>query len=156
MAKIVTVGYGGLESPHHLKRAIEEAFGSNYTLIDVRYKPVSKNPEWNYRHLVAVFGNRYRWLREWGNQGRFEGGGVAIADYEKGEAVVEAELAAGKVVVLMCQCPRVGSCHRRVVAAEFEARHPSVEVVHWRPTSVPQEQLDLWSVDAPADSYPSE
>jgi hypothetical protein len=78
-------------------------------LVDVRMVPRTRwAPLWNSSALHVRLGDRYAWLREFGNRnykGTFEQ--IEIADFPAGEKRLRellAKDATGKAVVLLCGC----------------------------------------------------
>jgi uncharacterized protein (DUF488 family) len=100
-------------------------------LVDVRMVPRTRwQPQWNATVLRARLGDRYVWLREFGNRnykGTFEQ--IEIADFPAGEKRLREIVAPGKAVVLLCGCRDVNVCHRKVVA-ELLAQAWQADVVH--------------------------
>jgi hypothetical protein len=80
--------------------------------------------------LPAWLGERYLWLREFGNRnykGTFEQ--IEIADFPTGEKRLRESIAPGKAVALLCGCRDVNVCHRKVVAERL-AQAWKTDVVH--------------------------
>lgn len=91
-------------------------------LVDIRYQPVSKNPDWCKANLQRVFGRRYTWARELGNMNYNQPLPIEILHPEAGLREV-ANLASKSVVVLMCACRNSETCHRRMVAGMIENQY---------------------------------
>ena len=85
-------------------------------LVDVRMVPRTRwQPQWNAAVLRAQLGDRYVWLREFGNRnykGTFEQ--IDIADFPTGEQRLRDLTVPGKAVVLLCGCRDVNVCVRSV------------------------------------------
>jgi uncharacterized protein (DUF488 family) len=100
-------------------------------LVDVRMVPRSRwAPEWNAVVLAKRFGERYVWLKQFGNRnykGTFEQ--IEIADFPAGEKRLREITSTGKAVVLLCGCRDVNLCHRKVVA-DWLAGLWKAEVTH--------------------------
>jgi uncharacterized protein (DUF488 family) len=109
--------------------AVVERFAA--ILVDVRMVPRTRwQPQWNAAVLRARLGDRYVWLREFGNRnykGTFEQ--IEIADFPAGEKRLREITAPGKAVVLLCGCKDVNLCHRKVVA-EMLAATWEADMVH--------------------------
>jgi len=58
MHPLYTFGYSG-RSPHHL-RALAEALDA--VVVDIRFRPRSRIPDWNAGRLQKLLGDRYRHL----------------------------------------------------------------------------------------------
>ena len=87
----------------------------NAILVDVRYQPFSRNPQWTRKTLTAALGQRYVHVGALGNR-NYRGGPTDIADLDAGTAAVETLLDFYPAVALMCVCSDVNTCHRKVVA----------------------------------------
>ena len=99
-------------------------------LVDVRMVPRSRAPIWNGSTLHKRLGDRYVWLREFGNRnykGTVEQ--IEIADFPAGAAKLQAIAAGGRAIILLCGCPEVATCHRKVLA-EWLAQAWKAEVMH--------------------------
>src|SRR4051812_3647896 len=123
---LFTFGYAAGKLEDLVKLAREGA-----VVVDTRFAPTSRLPEWRQPALQRVLGPAYR--HEWrlGNA-QYRSGGLAIVDLEGGAASVAA-LAATQPVVLLCACADLGRCHRKVIAEHLRGRYPGVEVVHLGP-----------------------
>jgi uncharacterized protein (DUF488 family) len=124
---IYTLGYSGWRIED--VEAVLERFAA--ILVDVRMVPRTRwQPQWNAAVLRARLGDRYVWLREFGNRnykGTFEQ--IEIADFPAGEKRLREITGTGKAVVLLCGCRDVTVCHRKVVA-EMLAATWQADVVH--------------------------
>lgn len=113
-------GYSG-HKPEELKRI---AYLLGAVVVDIRYKPYSRVPGWNYTALVNLFGvQNYQWVQALGNRnysGQY-GEGVQIANIRQGLGILK-ELAHYHPLILLCRCPLFLTCHRSEVALEFENR----------------------------------
>lgn len=127
---LATVGYQGWRDLETMLSMLNRLF-SQWVLVDVRFRPKSPNPRWRRETLQRRLGDRYLWLREWGNAAHASGR-LLIFDYEAGRAVVRRLLDTGATPVLLCACRCVESCHRRVVAERF-AEETGVLVCHIQP-----------------------
>jgi hypothetical protein len=104
-------------------------------LVDVRMVPRSRwAPAWNASALAARFGDRYLWLREFGNvnyKGTFEQ--IEIADFPTGISVLSNRTGqpfeGAKNIILLCGCRDVNVCHRKVLAERL-AESWKAEVIH--------------------------
>jgi uncharacterized protein (DUF488 family) len=133
---IYTLGYSGWKI-EDVEAALERL---DAVLVDVRMVPRSRwAPLWNGAVLHNRLGDRYVWLREFGNR-NYKGtfAEIEIADLPTGEKRLReflAKDATGKAVVLMCACRDINVCHRKVLA-EWLAQAWKADVVHLAPSRV--------------------
>ncbi len=123
---IYTLGYVGWKIED-----IEVVIGRlDATLVDVRMVPRSRAPIWNGSTLHKRLGDRYVSVRELGNR-NYKGtvDQIEIADFPVGAAKLQTIAADGRAIVLLCGCPDVAACHRKVLA-EWLAQAWKAEVVH--------------------------
>jgi len=130
---IYTLGYIGrkLESVD----ALLARFGA--ILVDVRMVPRSRTAIWNSGILRRHFGEqRYVWLKEFGNRnykGTFEQ--IEIVNFPAGEQRLrELITTTGRPVMLMCGCPDVNTCHRKLLA-EWLSQRWNAPIEHLLPRS---------------------
>jgi uncharacterized protein (DUF488 family) len=127
MMTIYTLGYSGWKI-EDVEAVLERL---DAILVDVRMVPRTRwQPQWNAAVLHARLGDRYVWLREFGNRnykGTFEQ--IEIADFPAGKKRLREIAAPGKAIVLLCACRDVNICHRKVVA-EMLAATWKAAVVH--------------------------
>lgn len=128
--QVYLAGYGG-RTREWLASA---AHRHDATVIDIRYSPRSRRPEWSKRRLAAFLGNhadgtaRYVHIPEWGNANYRNSGDIVIADFAAGLERWEVETHS---TILLCQCPNVSTCHRKVVADLLSsAREVTVTDLH--------------------------
>lgn len=151
--KLFTVGYTGVKLPA-LQAFVEQ---ENLVLIDSRFQPRSRAPQWNRGPLEKTFGDRYAHVAGFGNV-NYKGGPILIQGMEMGIAQVERILQRCDGILLMCVCADLHTCHRKVVSQTLE-QHFSVEAVHLsaanfggKPPTPPAppvdwDQLLLWNKD---------
>ena len=103
-------------------------------LVDVRMVPRSRAPTWNSGVLARRLGDRYVWLKQFGNRnykGNFDQ--IEIADFPAGEQSLReltgAGPAAGKGIILFCGCSDANICHRKVLA-DWLAKSWGADVAH--------------------------
>lgn len=129
--KIYTLGYSGWDIED--VKSVLDRLGA--VLVDVRMVPRPRwTPIWKAEALRARFGDRYVWLRDFGNvnyKGTFEE--IKIADFPAGMKRL-ADLSGlpfegGKNVILLCGCRDVNVCHRKVIAERL-AKEWTLEVEH--------------------------
>jgi len=132
MQQLYTVGYQNVRQQESLRRWIEE---HKAWLIDVRFSPRARDPQWRQKHLEDVFGFRYQWVQALGNK-NFKGGPTDLADVQTGVRVVSQLLKTGPVV-LMCACWSWTTCHRRE-AADAIIEAVGGNVIHLQPADLPK------------------
>jgi uncharacterized protein (DUF488 family) len=108
--KIYTLGYQGRK----LRDIKLLAAHLSATVIDIRYSPTSRNPEYRGAAPIGVLGNQYQWLRKFGNANyKQPGAPIQIVYYDEGRKGLE-HMATD--IILMCVCRDYTHCHRKVVA----------------------------------------
>ena len=121
---LYTFGYSG-RTPHELQTLAEKL---NAVVVDIRFSPRSRIPDWSGGRLQNLLGDRYRHLPSLGNR-NYKGGPIEFVDLEAG--VVEVgELLRQQPVILLCVCADVQRCHR-LPAAEAIATRYEVTVEHF-------------------------
>lgn len=145
---IYTLGYNGWKIEE-----VEAVLAQlDAILVDVRMVPRTRwTPQWNGSVLHDRLGDRYVWLKQFGNR-NYKGtvDQIEIADFPTGErrlrelikkgsddsAAIPATAPAlpsvseaGKSIILMCGCRDVNVCHRKPLA-EWLANVWKAEVVH--------------------------
>lgn len=117
MQPLYTFGYSG-RLPDQLQALVEQL---DAVVVDIRFSPRSRIPDWNGGRLQKLLGKRYRHLRALGNR-NYKGGPVEFVDLAAG--VVEVgELLRQQPVVLLCVCADVQRCHRLLAAEAIAARY---------------------------------
>lgn len=112
---IYTLGYSGWKI-EDVARLVDRL---DAILVDVRLSPRSRNPVFSGKRLTERFGDRYIWLRGFGNVNyRQPDAPVRLADFDGGlrrlcERMLQEDT---NDVILLCACRDVGVCHRKVVA----------------------------------------
>jgi uncharacterized protein (DUF488 family) len=133
MNKLYTMGYQGMRGVYNL---LEFAIPLDATIVDIRYQPWSQNEEWTKATLLQrlcdlQFGSlkcRYVHIKELGNLNYKTGGPIEIWLPEVGMARLDEQLKA-KPCILLCRCPDVEQCHRKVVA-DLAVKWLGVSVEH--------------------------
>lgn len=121
---VYTAGYGG--------RGIEEllaagkrlrAEGAAPLLVDIRYKPWSKQPGWGKRELQERLKARYRHVPELGNANAgIQGAPIEIPLLERGLDLICQLLESGETPILLCGCRKPAGCHRSIVSSALHQR----------------------------------
>jgi hypothetical protein len=89
------------------------------TLVDIRYSPNSRDPQWRQRALKEKLGFRYFHCRDLGNAVYKQGGSIEFVDLPRGIATL-ARLLQAKNVIVLCACWNRETCHRAKIAEAFE------------------------------------
>lgn len=131
MHQLYTVGYQSIKLPA-LKQWIEN---KGAWLIDVRFSPRARDPQWRQSNLENVFGFRYQWVQALGNR-NFKGGPTDLVDVQTGIRIVS-QLLKTADVVLMCACWSWSKCHRREVADAI-VQAVGGTVYHLQPADLPK------------------
>jgi hypothetical protein len=134
--KLYTIGYQGLRGVYQL---LNFAVPLDADIIDIRFTPYSKNEEWTQATLLnrlcdLQFGGlkpRYVHIKELGNVNYKGDGPIELLHAEFGMARLEERLKQ-KPCILLCRCPEVNQCHRKVVA-DLAERWWGIKVEHLRP-----------------------
>ena len=122
MNVLYTLGYTGIE-PFQL---LSLAQFLRAVVIDTRYSSRSRAPQWNGMELAKLFGKRYEHLPALANLNYKSGGPIEI-NLPNIQQVVS--ILTGQSVILICSCPDVETCHRRIVAGMVKAAF-SCSVIH--------------------------
>jgi uncharacterized protein (DUF488 family) len=115
--QIFTVGY---QSYKKLDKLVELTREKQALLVDIRYRPYSKDEQWQAVHIQQAFlaagmPGTYWWVRELGNQNYNTGAGIKLWDPKEGVARIK-KFAEQQTIILMCGCWDYAHCHRKVVA----------------------------------------
>jgi uncharacterized protein (DUF488 family) len=106
MHQLYTFGYGG-QLPDQLRAPAEHL---DAVVVDIRFSPRSRIPDWTAGRLQKLLGERYRHLPALGNR-NYKSGPIEFVDLETG-AVEVGELLSQQPVILLCACADVQRCHR--------------------------------------------
>lgn len=108
---IYTVGTEGL-APADLARWATAT--GEPAMLDIRWSPWSRRPEWNMPALLATM-PQYLWLgRVLGNR-EYKENRIELADPERGVRIASRVLQR-RSIVLLCHCASHWSCHRAEAA----------------------------------------
>jgi hypothetical protein len=137
--QIFTVGY---QSYKKLDKLVELTREKQALLVDIRYRPYSKDEQWQADHIQQAFltagmPGTYWWVRELGNVNYNTGAGSKLWDPSEGVSKIR-KFAEQKPVILLCGCWDLLTCHRLPVAALLE-KELGVQVEHI--LAVPKEAL---------------
>ena len=117
-------------------------------LIDTRFSPKSRRPEWREGVLREKYGARYRTAGAYLGNVNFQGGPIQIADLEEGLRGLRLYLSEGHDLILLCQCPIYASCHRKVLVDQLVER-TSVEVIQPGVMGTSSETIMALSIQQP-------
>ena len=98
-------------------------------LIDTRYSPNSKMPQWTGSALKAKYGDRYRFAGKFLGNVNYKGGPMTLANPARGIQGLVMYLNEGYDLILLCQCPEFSACHRRLIVDLLQGAMPEVGVV---------------------------
>jgi len=132
--KIYTIGYSG-RTPSELLEIVE-LLGAQ--LVDVRYSPASRLPQWSGLRLRQLFGERYTHLRQFGNVNYKNGGPIQLVDYASGKVYLDA---LERPAILMCVCSNPAICHRTTIANLLRA--DGFEVVEYHDARPPSDAMAI-------------
>jgi len=125
---IFTAGYSG-HTVDELRRAAEDL---NAAVVDIRYSPLSRRPEWRRERLQTALGDSYFWCHHLGNMNYKGNGPIEIAHPDCGVRFVRYVLRRYfPHMILICGCRKPATCHRTVVATLLRDRGFSVEELVW-------------------------
>jgi len=110
MKQLYDMGYGTIKKVGALHDFVK---ANNAVLVDVRFSPRARNPDYNKNALMDRFGTRYLHITQLGNKD-YKGDGIDFVDLEAGLKLVAAELEY-RPVILMCACWQRSTCHRLAI-----------------------------------------
>ena len=108
--KIYGLGYTG-RTPEQIRKIAEE---KNAVVLDIRFSPRSRNPQFAGSNIAASLVGRYQHVRDLGNR-NYKGGPIDIVDFEEGRKIIDQIGETGQNVILMCMCKKPSVCHRTIV-----------------------------------------
>jgi hypothetical protein len=145
--KVIPFGYGATGSMACLASLMQKP---STLLIDTRYSPNARRPEWRKGALERKYGQRYRWAGAYlGNVNYNNGGPIQIANPVRGIHQLCGYLKEGYDLVLLCWCPEYQQCHRRVVVEMLTTQMPEVEAVYPDMQAAPVDIIPALSIWQP-------
>lgn len=109
-AIIYTIGYAGWR-PAHLKETVESR---GALLVDVRYSPRSRAPQWTKKALQDLVGPDNYWhCKDLGNENFKSGGDIKL---HNPDAAIAALKEVQRPLILLCGCKDHRICHRTQAA----------------------------------------
>jgi hypothetical protein len=88
-------------------------------LVDVRYSPNSRDPQWRRKAIEKKLGLRYIHLKDLGNISYKQAGSIKFVDLPRGIATLARFLQANNVIIL-CACWHREICHRVKIGEVLE------------------------------------
>ena len=134
MTTIFTLGYTGTK-PEQIKAL---AARLHAVVVDVRFSPRSRVPQWAEANLKALLGKQYMHVKDLGNVNYRGDGPMKLLDPGKA-AITLGPILKQQSVILLCACKDVETCHRKK-AAEYLAEAFSLPVVHLGPKDLAASQ----------------
>lgn len=120
---IYTAGYAG-----HSISDLQSA-APNALVVDIRFRPVSRQPEWRQDALQRVLGTGYIHAKGFGNA-EYATGGMRLHDPEAAWDMLQHSIHAAPIV-LLCACRSPNACHRTVVAQWLRSKGYEVRELEW-------------------------
>lgn len=118
-SQLYDLGYNDLKKAEELAQ-IAKALDA--VIVDIRFMPHTRNPEFGKNHLQEILGKDYIHVGALGNKNYRGEGEIQLVNTDEGMNVIH-KLLETKSVILMCACWKRSECHRLIVANEYEARH---------------------------------
>lgn len=101
----------------------------NAILIDIRFNPTDRKPQWGKDYLKLLLKDKYRHIPSLGNRAKSESGQISIQNLNLGIRVIT-ELKVN--LVLMCSCRNENDCHRQVIAQKLRDNGTETrEITDW-------------------------
>jgi hypothetical protein len=121
--QLYDLGYMEIGNIKSVEKAVKEL---DAILLDVRFSPRSRNPQYNKSFLEKVFNTNpartgYLPVKDLGNR-NYKGGPVDFVDIENGLAIIHTWLEI-RPVILMCGCWNRAECHRLEIANTFHSAY---------------------------------
>lgn len=124
--RLYTLGYTTLRDAAGMKRLADRL---DATIVDIRYSPRSRAPQWSRLRLTELLGARYMHLQALGNELYKDPRGlIRLVNPQIGTAVLR-RLLLETAGILVCACKDLKTCHR-LAAAKHICKELSIEVTH--------------------------
>lgn len=132
LGTLYTFGYATVRDGKGLRARLDDKVD---LVIDVRINRFSGLIPFSTRtqETVERAGYEYLWVQGLGNAGHRRPGPMRLVNPSHVEVVL-AELREGRNVALMCACPNIWRCHRRLISQLVREAIPEVEVVNLQPS----------------------
>jgi hypothetical protein len=110
---------------------VEALVALDVTLVDIGLYALSERGCGQGWWLAERFGQYYWRVPDLGNVWYQQPEhALRLANPERGLPLLLARLADGEALALLCGCPRLERCHRKLVADLVQERLPRVQVIH--------------------------
>jgi hypothetical protein len=109
----------GYQEIKKLQKLVSLVDALDAILVDVRYSPNSRDPQWRQRAIEKKLGLRYFHLRDLGNKAYKQAGTIEFVDLPRGIATLARFLQSNNVIIL-CGCWNRENCHRVKIVEAFE------------------------------------
>jgi hypothetical protein len=130
--QVVTFGYQGADAA----AIIDAVQKLDMVLVDIRLSARSRAQAWSGARLHTVLQERYVHVPALGNMNyRSSNAEIVLKDADAGVEIVKRLLAEGKKPLLMCVCPDVRWCHRKIVGDTL-VNALGVTVTHHSPATL--------------------
>lgn len=127
----------GYSSRYAMQRIDELMQQPNMLLVDTRYYPTSRLPQWRKQTLQCVYKDRYRWAGAYlGNVNVNTGLPIQLANSGPGIRQLCRYVQDGYQIIILCQCPIYEQCHRRLVIDLLLQAMPNIQVI--QPEMLPE------------------
>jgi len=123
MHTLYTVGYQGKK----VALLKDVAVKLDAVIVDARFSPNSRVPEWSGKRLREFLGERYVHVKELGNK-NYKGGEIDFLDLNGG-ALIVGKILEIRPAILMCACWDLQRCHR-LPASKHISQQLGCELIH--------------------------
>src|SRR5262245_18465595 len=127
MKCVYAVGYSARGAQDRVDELLS---GSNALLIDTRFSPYSKMPQWSVTSLKERYDNKYRWAVKCLGNDNYKGAPIMIANPAVGIRGLDQYLCEGYDLVLLCKCSQYETCHVSHIVNLLLKKTPDLEIVH--------------------------
>jgi len=115
MKNLYDLGYPEIKK---LEKLISLVSTLDAVLVDVRFSPNSRDPQWREKAIEEKLAERYIHLKALGNK-NYKEGPIEFVDLQGGLTTL-ANLLQSKNVIIMCACWDRAICHRVKITEVFE------------------------------------
>lgn len=133
MKTVLLTGYAGRKVAD-LKALAEQ---HNAMVVDIRYAPFSRQPEWQRDRLRAALDGNYIHIQHFGNRNYRGDGPIVLVDPAAGMAILNSLPV--QTFILICVCRKADQCHRTTLARFLRDSFSCREVGEdeWKAVSAP-------------------
>lgn len=129
---LYTFGYLSSKS----ERTLQKLKALHVPVVDIRYNPDSRRPEWKRAYLERVKGLSYQWIQDLGNElykeaitGKFTEPHIKLHNSDRGIELLQQILVVHDHVAIFCACTS-RTCHRFTVAELAAIKMPELKIEH--------------------------